>query len=95
MAPETGTYTFGVDSDDASDVLINGNMVASYYGGHGFSGGVSNHTGTVSLTQGNQYDFAARFEEGGGGDGIAVAWQKPSDSSLSKFPLDILTPIQT
>lgn len=95
VAPETGTYTFGVDSDDASDVLIDGSVVASYYGVHGFSGGVSNHTGTVSLTQGNQYDFAARFEEGGGGDGIAVAWQKPSDSSLSKFPLDILTPIQT
>ena len=95
VAPETGTYTFGIDSDDASDVLINGNVATSYYGAHGFSGNVNNHTGTVSLTQGNQYDFAARFEEGGGGDGIAVAWQKPSDSSLSKFPLNILSPIQT
>ena len=94
VAPETGTYTFGIDSDDASDVLINGNVATSYYGAHGFSGDVSNHTGTISLTKDVQYNFAARFQEGGGGDGIAVAWQKPSDSSLSKFPLDILSPIQ-
>ncbi len=29
------TYRFAVDGDDAVDVLINGNVVASWYGGHG------------------------------------------------------------
>jgi hypothetical protein len=89
IAPESGTYEFGVDSDDASDLLINGNAVATFYGGHGFDGDVRNHTGTISLNQGNSYQLQARFQEGGGGDGIAVGWKKPSDSSFEKFPLKI------
>jgi hypothetical protein len=82
--PETGTYTFGVDSDDASDVFINGTQVASFYGGHGFNGNFNNN-GTIDLEKGN-HSFRARMEEGGGGDGIHVAWQKPSDSSFSTVP---------
>ena len=34
---ETGTYWFGVNSDDGSDILINGTLVTSYYGGHGIA----------------------------------------------------------
>lgn len=82
--PETGTYTFGVDSDDASDIFINGTQVASFYGGHGFSGNFNNN-GTIDLQKGN-HSFRARMEEGGGGDGIHVVWQKPSDSSFSTVP---------
>ena len=89
IAPESGTYEFGVDSDDASDVLIDGNAVATFYGGHGFDGDLRNHTGTIDLNQGNSYQLQARFQEGGGGDGIAVGWKKPSDSSFKKFPLKI------
>lgn len=87
-APETGTYTFGIDSDDASDVLIDGSAVATFYGGHGFDGSVSNHSGTIDLSAGQRYRVAFRYEEGGGGSGITVGYQKPSDSSYVLFPAD-------
>lgn len=82
--PETGTYTFGIDSSDASDVFINGTQVASFYGGHGFNGNFNNN-GTINLQKGN-HSFRARVEDGGSGDGIYVVWQKPSDSSFSTVP---------
>ena len=89
-APETGVYTFGVDSDDASDVFVNNSRVAFWYDGHGFSGSFSSgsgqNTGTISLTAGEYYPFRARFEEGGGGDGIQVGWQRPSESSITLIP---------
>jgi type IV pilus assembly protein PilY1 len=88
--PETGTYTFGVDGDDAVDVQLDGTVVASWYGGHGFDGDVANHSGTIDLKSGNSYEFVARYEEGGGGSGIAIGWQKPSDSSWNIFPAQLL-----
>ena len=77
---ETGTYTFGVNSDDGGDVLIGGTVVCTYYGGHGMGG---YQTGTISLTSGTSYTFKARMQEYGGGDGLAVAWKRPSQSSLT------------
>lgn len=95
VAPETGTYTIGVDGDDADDVFINGQQTAYWYGGHGFSGGwtagTGQNTGTISLTKGETYAFRARMEEGGGGDGIQVGWQKPSDTGISLIPSAYLT----
>lgn len=89
-APTTGDYTFGVDSDDASDVFLKGNRVAYWYDGHGTQGDTSadysGHTGTVNLEKG-WHSFKARMEEGGGGDGISVGVQKPGDSSLSPAPI--------
>lgn len=93
LAPETGNYTFGVDSDDASDVFVNGILAASWYGGHGFSGTWSGNTGgsgqvsnTISLVANTYYTFRARMQEGSGSDGIQVGWQKPSDGSIALIP---------
>lgn len=89
-APETGTYFFGCDGDDAMDVYMNNNRVAYWYGGHGFSGSWTSGSGQVSssinLTEGVYYPFRARVEEGGGGDGMKVGWRKPSDASISLVP---------
>jgi hypothetical protein len=95
LAPETGTYTFGVDGDDACDIHVNGVNVANSYGGHGFysvwSGGVSGantqKSGTISLSAGQYYTFRARMQDGGGGDGIQVGWRKPSDGAIALIPL--------
>ena len=57
---ETGTYWFGVNSDDGGDILINGTLVTSYYGGHGMSGPIY---GSISLTAGTAYTFKARMQE--------------------------------
>lgn len=77
---ETGIYTFGVNSDDGGDILINGTLVTSYYGGHGMSGPIN---GTISLVAGTSYTFKARMQEAGGGEGLAVTWKRPSQSILT------------
>jgi len=82
VAKETGTYSFGIGSDDASDLQINGTMVAGDYGGHGVPGspGV---TGSISLTAGTSYSFRARQQEYNGGEGLFVVWKRPSQSTYS------------
>lgn len=86
-APETGIYTFGIDGDDAMDVLINGNPVTTFYGGHGFDGTVNNNTGVTSLNKGERYTITFRYEEGGGGNGATFSYKKPSDSKYVLFPV--------
>ena len=49
---ESGTYYFGIDGDDGVDLSINGNVVTSFYGGHGFQG---YRIGSVNLTAGTKY----------------------------------------
>ena len=76
----TGTYSFGINSDDGSDLFIGGTFVVSYYGGHGMSGPIY---GNINLVAGTQYTFRARMQEYGGGDGLAVVWRRPNQSSHS------------
>lgn len=91
---ETGVYTFGINSDDGSDLLINGALVTSYYGGHGMGG---YQYGSVSLVAGTSYTFMARMQEYGGGDGMAVVWKRPSQTaySLQTAELGIVVPLAT
>jgi hypothetical protein len=79
--PQTsGQYSFGINSDDGSDLFIGGNFVVSYYGGHGMSGPIY---GTINLTSGVQYSFRARMQEYAGGDGLSVVWRRPGQSTHS------------
>ena len=91
---ETGTYWFGVNSDDGSDVIINGTLVTTYYGGHGM-GGYQN--GSINLVAGTSYSFKARMQEYGGGEGLAVVWKRPSQGSYSLQPteLGLVVPLAT
>lgn len=73
----TGTYSFGVNSDDGGDIIINGTVVTTYYGGHGMSGPMY---GNIYLVAGNSYTFVARMQEFGGGEGLAVVWKRPGQS---------------
>ena len=78
-----GTYTFAVDGDDAVDVLINGNVVASWYGGHGNNrsdAGLESHQGTVTLGAGN-HSIVFRHQEGGGGDNWGLFWKNTASAS--------------
>ena len=85
----TGTYSFGINSDDGSDLFIGGTFVVSYYGGHGMSGPIY---GNINLVAGTQYTFRARMQEYGGGDGLTVVWRRPGQSthSLQTSELGIL-----
>jgi hypothetical protein len=72
---ETGTYKFGVNSDDASDLSVDGTIITTYYGGHGASG---YQYGSINLIAGTKYKIVARYQEYGGGDALFVNWSRPS-----------------
>jgi hypothetical protein len=72
---ETGTYTFGINSDDASDLSVAGTIITTYYGGHGAS---AYQYGTINLVAGTRYKVVARYQEYGGGDALFVRWSRPS-----------------
>lgn len=84
--PEDGIYTFGMDSDDSCELMIDNNIVISFYGGRGFTGNFNVGATSLTLIKG-YHKFKARFVEGGGGDGMAVAWKKPGESSWSFIPI--------
>ena len=75
---ESGTYSFGIASDDGSDLSINGTSVIEFYGGKGVG---PFKYGTYSMIAGTQYTVVARMQEYGGGDGLVLVWRRPSQSS--------------
>jgi len=78
---ETGTYSFGLTSDDGGDLWLNGyGNVIEWYGGKGTG---QYMYGNVSLTAGTAYTFIARMQEYGGGDGLLVNWKRPSQAGYS------------
>jgi len=77
---ETGAYSFGIDGDDGVDFSLNGNVVTSYYGPHGFGG---YHYGSINLVAGQTYTFMARMQQSGGGWGMYAAWKRPSQTTYS------------
>jgi hypothetical protein len=84
---ETGTYTFGLTSDDGGDLWLNGyGNVIEWYGGKGTGQYLY---GSVSLVAGTAYTFIARMQEYGGGDGLLVWWKRPSQVSYSLQPDEI------
>ena len=72
---ETGNYSFGVNSDDASDLSVDGTIITTYYGGHGASG---YRYGSKNMVAGTLYKIVARYQEFGGGDALYVRWSRPS-----------------
>lgn len=78
---ETGTYSFGLTSDDGGDLWLSGyGNVIEWYGGKGTG---TYMYGNVNLTAGTSYTFIARMQEYGGGDGLLVNWKRPSQAGYS------------
>ena len=77
---ETGQYIFGIDGDDGVDFSLDGNVVTSFYGAHGFGG---YRYGTVNLIAGKSYVFMARYQNWGGGWGLSLLWKRPSQTQYS------------
>jgi hypothetical protein len=82
--PVAGEYTFATDSDDSSDILIDGAQVVGWYGGHGMVNDFS-HSGRVTLTRG-WHTITVRMTEGGGGDGVHIGWGKPGAVLFQNTP---------
>lgn len=72
---QTGTYYFGINSDDASDLSIDGVIVSTYYGGHGASG---YQTCSKAMVAGQRYKIVVRYQEYGGGDALYFMWYRPN-----------------
>lgn len=85
-APETGTYTFKIVSDDAGDVFIDSINVVNHYGGHGavYANGPE---GTIDLEGGRTYNFKTRVQEHVVLDGQMLFWKKPSDTDFEIIPI--------
>ena len=72
---QTGSYSFGINSDDASDLSVDGTIITTYYGGHGAGG---YQYGSKNMVAGTRYKIVTRYQEYGGGDALFVRWSRPS-----------------
>jgi hypothetical protein len=72
---QTGSYSFGINSDDASDISVDGTIISTYYGGHGAGG---YQYGSKNMVAGTRYKIVARYQEYGGGDALFVRWSRPN-----------------
>lgn len=98
---QAGYYYFSVNGDDALDVTVNNQLVASWYTGHGWHGSspsdsqLEGHVvSSVYLDANTDYPIVFRHEEGAGNDNWVLYW-KPAGSggpsTLIDYALDILT----
>lgn len=71
---QTGTYYFGINSDDASDLSVDGVIRVTYYGGHGAS---SWQVVPMNLVAGQRYRMVYRGQEYGGGEAFYFMWYRP------------------
>ena len=71
--PATGNWTFFINSDDGSELWVNGASLATNYGSHG----MRERSGTLNLTEG-LHEFRIEFFQGGGPHGLIFSWQGPT-----------------
>lgn len=85
-ADVAGTYTFGLNCDDAGDMYVNRTQVAYWYGSHGANGSPVGGTQlTITLDVG-LHEFFCRYEEISGADGCTAYWKKPGSSTWVIIP---------
>lgn len=81
-APADGQYSFFLNSDDGSRVLIDGKQVVEYDGIHGAAG---HRTGRVQLTKG-AHSIRVEFFEAAGGEELDLLWSGPAFNRLALSP---------
>lgn len=80
-----GNYQFAVDGDDAVEVIIDGTVVASWYGGHGECN-CKDHNGLINFTAGSTHTIEFRHQERSGGDNYYLWWKEPDKTEWSIVP---------
>ena len=76
--PESGNWTFYLNTDDGSELWINGVSAIQNYGMHG----MREYSVTLNLTEGH-HDFRIEFFQGGGPHGLRFSWQGPNTSKVT------------
>jgi hypothetical protein len=84
----TGTWTFGLNSDDGSylwlgDAALTGYTAANSLINNGGAHGMFNKTGSIALVSGTSYPIRIMFGEIGGGDDCKLYWSKDGDATRS------------
>lgn len=87
-APETGAYQFLICSDDHSVLYLGTNHLAvgkreiasvdGYTGQWEHNKYPSQRSASINLVKGQRYYIEAVWQDGTGGDGVVLAWRKPS-----------------
>ena len=77
--PTTGTYTFALNSDDGSRLIINGQTVVNNW----FNQPPTTRTGQIALTAGQPVSIEVDYFQDGGGSQIALNWQVPNQDLLT------------
>jgi beta-glucosidase len=77
--PTTGTYTFALNSDDGSRLIINGQTVVDNW----FDQPPTTRTGTIPLTAGQPVSIEVDYFQDGGGSQVALSWQVPDQDLLT------------
>ena len=89
-APNTGSYTFTLGSDDGSYLWIGSTALTGYTTGNclinnGGSHGIQYVSGSISLTAGTYTALRIVFSDSGGGYDCQFSFSGPSISSTSNF----------
>ena len=89
VPPITGSYVFWISGDDNSALYLSTDeapanrvqiaSVSSWSNSREWNKEANQHSVAIALTNGFRYYSEALQKEGGGGDNLAVAWQKPGD----------------
>ena len=78
--PKTGTYTFGLTSDDGSRLFINGKQVIDNWRDQA----PTTETAQVALTAGKPVDVEIDYYQGGGGATVSLGWLVPGAGLLQQ-----------
>lgn len=83
VAPATGTYTFGANSDDGARVVVNNVELFSQLGNvNGITADLSyTWSGTIDLTAGTSYPIVVEWVNQQGGAGLQALYTPPGASS--------------
>lgn len=104
-APQTGSYTFWISSDDTSELWISTNntpaskvkraWVNTWTYPQEWNREGNQKSVAITLTLGQKYYVEVLQKEGAGGDNLAVGWAKPGQSTTAPsevIPRSVLSP---
>jgi len=75
--PETGNWTFYLDSDDGSELWVDGQSIVTNYGSHGMT-----ERSQFGQYDAGKHDFKIEFFQGGGPHGLRLSWSGPNQSKV-------------
>ena len=96
LAPQSGSYTFWISSDDAGQLWLssdedtgNSRLIAQVTSGTNpeeWGKYTQQKSAPVTLEKGRYYYISALMKEGTGGDNLAVGWQLPDGTTERPVP---------